>query len=223
MLGKKNRIDGKAYSLKLQLKDGTEFLECARFKVEEKKADGKFGPAKDAGGHDLYVTDVSGDLFRITTRVFEHDQGPIRSFNVGFRDSENNEAYFTDIGLGNGVGRSLANSILNLKSFDNVELGLYVQKKEDKTYPAGSVRQGGKTETVKWAYTPATGLPLHEELKGRGGKLEKDFTNQEVFLFDKLAEFGKTLEKTSAATSTKPTSESAPANTEAASTSDIPF
>ncbi len=188
-LGKTNRIEGKAYSLKLKLKDGEKFLDCARFDVQEKQGTEYVTVSN--------TTDVSGDLFKLTTRVFEHDKGPIRSFNVALRDRTNNEAYFIDVGLGSGLGRSLANSILNLKAFSAVEIGLYPQKSkvDGKTYPAASLRQGGLDETVKWAFDPKSGLPAAEEFKARGGKTEKDYTKQEEFLLEKLKEFGAKLEK----------------------------
>lgn len=187
-IGKTNRTEGKAYSLKLKLKEGEKFLDCARFDIQEKVE----GAYKTTGN----TTDVSGDLFRIETRVFEHDQGPIRSFKLALRDAEKGEAYFIDVGLGSGLGRGLANSLLNLKAFNGVEIGLYPQTNREtkKVYPAVSVRQGGSDETVKWAYDPKDGvIPAPEEFKARGGKMEKDYTKQEVFLLEKLAELAAKL------------------------------
>ncbi len=189
-IGKPGQSQGKAYSVKTRLKDGTTFLDCARFDLQEKQGD-------------KYVTvqstdTLDGDLFQVTTREGEYDGKPIRSFKLGLRDPSVGEAYFIDTSLGSSLGRNLANSILNLKAFDKVEIGLYGQKSKTngKTYPAVAVRQGGSDETVKWAYDPKEGvLPEAETFKARGGKTEKDYTNQEIFLLEKLAEFGKALEK----------------------------
>lgn len=187
-IGKTNRTEGKSYSLKLKLKEGEKFLDCARFDIQE-KVDGAY---KTTGS----ATDVSGDLFRIETRVGDFNDQPIHSFKVGLRDAEKGEAYFIDVGLGSGLGRGLANSLLNLKAFNGVEIGLYPQTNREtkKVYPAVAVRQGGSDETVKWAYDPKDGvIPAPEEFKARGGKMEKDYTKQELFLLEKLKELGAKL------------------------------
>lgn len=196
-LGKTNRFQGKSYSLRLKLKDGDKFLDVPQFEVQENQ-DGKYV----ATGQ---VDTVSGDLFRIETRSFDHAQGTIRSFKAGLRDREKNEAYFVDIGLGNSVGRNIANSLLNLPAFDSVELGLYGQKREGRVYAAASVRQGGVQETVKWKYDPKEVKELQpRQFEGKldpatkKPKIEKDWTGPELFLFDKLTEFGKKLAAESA-------------------------
>lgn len=230
-LGKPGRTDGKAFSLKLRLKDGATFLDCAQFEVQEKQGDKYVTVQK--------TTDVCGDLFQITTREGEYDGKSIRSAKVALRDPELGETYFIDFSLGSNLGRNLANSLLNLKALNAVEIGLYSQKSatNGKTYPAVALRQGGADETVKWAYDPKDGvLPAAEEFKARGGKIEKDYTNQEVFLLEKLAEFGKTLGKGSQsagspapAAPAKAASKSAPKKAAPAPTSsdgvdeDVPF
>lgn len=191
-LGKQNRLEGKAYSLKLKLKDGEAFLETPVFDVQEKQGDKFVSIGRE--------TDVAGDLVKIETRVFDHDKGTIRSFKLALKDSEKNEIYFVDTSLGSGIGRGLANSILNLKAFTNVQVGLYGQKskKDGKTYGAVSVRQGDNDETVKWKYDPKapnSPVPALEEIKVRGGKTDKDPTKQEEFFIAQLNEFAKVVEE----------------------------
>lgn len=213
-LGKQNKIDGKAISLKLQLKDGKSFLDCARFAIQEKGADGKY--------HDTsYETDVAGDLFRIEPRTGEYEGKPVYSFKLALRDPAQNEAYFIDVGLGSGLGRGLANSVLNLQAFDNVQVGLYPQqnKTTKKVYPAVALRQGEATDTVKWKYDPkaeGSEMPEPRIYEGPDGPA-KDYRKQEIFLLEKLTEFAKVVEEMAKnapkaapkATST-PTPESAP-------------
>ncbi len=223
-IGKTNRTEGKAYSLKLKLKEGEKFLDCARFDIQEKIE----GAYKTTGNTDT----VSGDLFRIETRVGDFEGQPIHSFKAGLRDAEKGEVYFVDVGLGSGLGRGLANSLLNLKAFSNVEIGLYPQtnRQTKKVYPAVAVRQGGSDDTVKWAYDPKaenSELPAPEEFKARGGKIEKDYTKQELFLLAKLTELGAKLgnEKPTAQTpeaTAQPTRAAKPAATEQAD-QDVPF
>lgn len=216
-LGKSQQFDGKSYSLRLKLKDGAQFLDCAEFDVQEKQGDKYVSVQK--------TRDVGGDLFRVETREGEYQGEPILTCKLGLRDNALNEAYFVEFGLGSTLGRGLANSILNLKAFEKVDIGLYPQKsqRDGKTYSASALRQGGSKETVKWAYDPAAGvLPPAREFKGKGGKIEKDYSEQERFLFEKLTEFGTQFGKanedisqtekpvvapkqTTAAKSTKPT------------------
>lgn len=187
-LGKTNRIEGKAYFLKLKLKDGERFLDVPVFDVTE-KIDGKYVPVQK-------VEDVNGDLIKINTRLGEFEGSPIRNVTLVLKDRKKGEVYYVDFGLGSGLGRGLANSVLSLKEFVNVQIGLYGQKskKDGKTYPAVSVRQGSSDETIKWAHDPKDGiLPAFREFKGKGGKLEKDWTETEEFLFDEIKTFADTI------------------------------
>jgi len=206
-LGKQNKIiEGKAYSLRHRLKDGNTFVDVGFFEVQEKTG-------KDAQGKDVWSpagreTDVAGDLVRIDTRLGEFEGNPIRSFVLSLRDSEKNEVYFTSFGLGSNLGRNVANSVLNLKAFNNVQFSNYGQlnKETKKTYPALSVRQGDDTTTVKWKYDPkGNELPPPREFVGKGNKTERDYTAQEEFLFEKLKEFAKVVE---AANKNRPKSQS---------------
>ncbi len=201
-LGKQNKIEGKAYSLKLKLKDGDKFLEIPQFDVQEKQGDKYVSIARE--------TDVAGDLVKVETRVGDYEGQPIRNVTLALKDYEKGEIYYVGFSLGSGLGRGLANSILNLvkhdkdgnvvaANFSNVQIGLYGQKskKDGKTYGAVAVREGENTETVKWKYDPAakdSPLPAIREFAGKGGKIEKDPTEQEEFFLAKLNEFAKVVE-----------------------------
>jgi len=197
-LGKSNQFpQGKAYSLKLQLKDGKSFLDCARFAIQD-KVDGEY---KDVG----YETDISGNLFKIEMRQWEYEGKTNRSFKLGLRDSikkpdgkTESEAYFVEVPLGSNLARGLANSILNLQAFDNVQIGLYSQTNREtkKVYPAVALRQGEAKDTVKWKYDSkmeGTLLPGPRIYEGPDGPA-KDFKKQEIFLFERLTEFAKVVE-----------------------------
>jgi hypothetical protein len=191
-LGKQNRTDGKAISLKLQLKDGKSFLDCARFARQEKQSDGKYADV-------AYETDVNGDLIKVEPRLGEYEGKPVYSFKLGLNDPQLNETYYVDVSLGSALGRGLANSVLNLKAFENVQIGLYSQKNEEtkKVYPAASIRQGDVKDTVKKKYDPKaenSEVPAPRIYEGPDGPA-KDFRKQEIFFFDKLTEFAKVVEE----------------------------
>ena len=224
MLGKPDRVfDGKSYSLKLKLKDGATFLEVPEFHVQEKGADGKYHTVQK-------VTDVSGDLHNVVVKTGEYEGQPIRTFTLWLTDVPNKERYFVDVGLGSSLGRTLANSVLNLKAFENVQVGLYSQKsqKDDgKTYPAVSLRQGNAKDTVKWRFRPEDGqLPPAREFAGKGGKIEKDWTATEEFLYGELEKFGAALNKRAPAAQPAEPAAAAPKEEKPAATNideDVPF
>jgi len=222
-LGKKNgRIEGKAFSLKLKLKEGTTFLETPYFEIQEKQGDKYVVTGKES--------DVSGDLIKVETRVNEYEGAPIRSFKVALRDSQTNEIYFTEFGLGSSVGRGVANSVLNLTDFADVQFGCYVTKNKEtqKKYPAVSVRQGNSDKTTGWKFNPkdeGSEMPSVREFAGKGGKTEKDWTAVEEFFLAKLNAFAGVVDAAKA----KPASGPAPTDTQASNKdddsndNDVPF
>jgi hypothetical protein len=146
----------------------------------------------------------------------------VRSFTLGLQDKDKNEAYFVSVGLGSGVGRGIANSVLNLKAFDNVQLGAYAQvnKETKKSYGAVAVRQGDGNTTVKWKYDPKapnSELPAPREFVGKGNKIERDCTAQEEFLLAKLKEFATVVQEEA-----KKRRANAPAQTASNPTNDEP-
>jgi hypothetical protein len=202
-LGNQNRLSGKSYPIKLKLKDGEAFLDVAYFEIQKKVGE-KYEPITPeelealTGSKDP-LRDIEGNLVKISTRLGEYDGKPTRSYTLGLQDPTKGEVYYINVSLGSGVGRGLANSVLNLKVFNAVKVGLYGQKNQQtkKVYPAVALRQGTDTDTVKWKYDPKnpdSGMPPVREFEGRGGSKERDYTAQEIFLFERLNEFSKVVE-----------------------------
>jgi hypothetical protein len=198
--GKQSSFKGRNISAKYTSKEGTTFLEVPYFLLSEKKGD-KY-PAltpeelKALTGAETHPTEISGDLVEITTREGEYEGQPVRSFKLVLEDGDTRN--YVEFGLGSIVGRGVANTVLNLKGADNVRIGSYssFNKAKGKAFPQVSVRQGDSEETVKWKYDPKaenSPLPKAREFQGKGGKVELDYTEQEVFLFNALNEFAKTV------------------------------
>lgn len=208
-LGNKNKIEGKAYSLKLKMKEGETFLDVPYFDLQKKVGDEYKSMKGDdlaaITGSDELIHDVAGQLVKVDTRIGEFEGSPVHSYTLALRDSNRNEVYYVNVGLGSSLGRSLANSLLNLTAFNDVEIGLYGQKNKEtkKVYPAACLRQGDDRKVVKWKYDPkdpASGLPAAREFEGRGGKKERDYTAQEEFFIAQLKELGKKVEASSKGT-----------------------
>lgn len=200
-LGKSNRVDGKALSLKLATKRDGKFLPKPEWEVSAKQADGEYKTFNnqeliDAVGVEGPLYDVAGDLIGIDTRVGSFDDKPIYNVSLNLRDKDRNEVYFTGFSVGSSIGRKLANSVLNLKAFENVQVGLYNQQNKEtkEVYGAAALRQGNDTATVKGKFDFKT----DENLKprpyiGEGGKEKKDWTKVDLFLFEQLKAFGEAL------------------------------
>lgn len=232
-LGKPNRsFEGKNYSLQFKLKDGDKFVDQGFFQVSESTGE------KNAQGKTIYKdtgreTDVSGNLVNILTDSRDTENGTVRSFTLLLNDPEKKENYYTRFGLGSNLGRRTANAILNLQGFENVQLSSYSQQNQEtkKIYPALSVRQGDSSATIKPKYDVKDAnseIPKAREYVGKGGKTEYDYTQQEVFLLQKLTEFGKVVSE--AAKKHTPTSKSveapaatAPKSAEENLDEDVPF
>lgn len=187
-LGKKNRFEGKNYSIKLKLKDGDNFLEQPILEVQEKQGDKYVTVAKE--------TEVSGDLFSLKAEANETEKfGTIRSYTLGLRDVEKNEAYYIQIGLGSNIGRGLANSILSLKAFNNVSISTYTQTakagpSKGKKFGQAGLRQND--EIVRWKFEKAQ---IPAVVKVTVGKKEaSDDTEQQEFFLNHLKEFALVVE-----------------------------
>jgi len=201
-LGNHNRIQGKSYSIKLRLKQGDDFLDNAIFELQKKVGE-EYVPFTDEEREALTgstdpLRDVAGDLVKLDTRQGEYEGSPVYSVTIALQDPVRGEVYYINASLGSSLVRGLANSILNLKAFNNVEIGLYGKKNKEtkKIYPTVALRQGGVQDTVKWKYdTKQEGCPLPavREFVGRGGKTERDYSAQEKFLYEQLKEFGKVV------------------------------
>lgn len=197
-LGKINRVDGKALSLKLATKRDGVFLPKPEWEVSVKQADGEYKTLNnqeliEAVGVEGPLYDVAGDLIGIDTRVGSYEDSPIYNVSLNLRDKDRNEVYFTGFSIGSIMGRKLANAVLNLQAFDNVQVGLYNQQNKEtkKVYGNVALRQGNETATVKGKYDFKTDENMQPRLfEGKGGKQEKDWTKVDLFLFEKLKEFG---------------------------------
>lgn len=137
---------------------------------------------------------LSGNLIGVEPKETVWQGKTIKSVNVTLVDNTAGEIYFITVPYSN-LGRGLMNSLLALKSFDNVEIGLYQTKpKADggKTYPAVSLRQAG--EIVRWRYDQKD-LPPPDEIVFKGEKM-RDFTKVETFFADQLKELNKVVKST---------------------------
>lgn len=195
-----NSFNGKAYTAKLKLKDGEHFLDVPHFEFQT-KVGGEYvtltdAQIKEAFGVEAPVRDVSGNLVAIDTRIGEFEGEPIHNVTVSLRDPDRNEVYYVQFVSNNNLGRSIANSLLNLQSLDNVQFGLWgqVNKEKRKTYPACSIRQGDSNDTIKWKYDPKTDERFQPRIfKGKRDKDEKDWTAVDEFIFSELAGAGAQL------------------------------
>lgn len=177
-LGKPQRKDLKAFSLKIKTKD----LPKPEFVVSERQGD-KFVELPER------EYNVSGNLIGVEPKETLWQGKTIKSVNVTLTDGD--QIYFVTVPYSN-LGRGLMNSLLALKSFNEVEIGLYQTKpKSDggKTYPATSLRQAG--EIVRWRYSQAE-LPPPDEIVFKGEKM-RDFTKVESFFAAQLKELNKVI------------------------------
>lgn len=199
-IGKKNRFSGsKAYFAKIITKRDGKFLPLAEFQISVKGSEGEYKPLtaealKELTGEDGPVRDVVGDLVSIDTRVGHYEDDPIYNVSLGLEDKGRGEIYFTDFTVGSSLGRNLANSVLNLQAFNNVQVGLYGNKgTEGKIYSNVALRQGQIKETVKWKFKMGDENLKPREFEGKGGKMEKDYTKVDLFLFEQLEKLGNSL------------------------------
>jgi hypothetical protein len=177
-LGKPVRKDLKAFSLKIKTKD----LEKPEFLVSEKQGD-KFVELPER------ESTVSGNLIAIEPKEFKWENKLIKSVTATLVD--NDQIYFLTIPY-SSLGRGLMNTLLSLKTFDNVEIGLYQTKAKTpngKTYPASAVRQNG--ELIRWKFDLAQ-LPQPEEITFKGEKM-RDFSKQEAFFAEQINELNKVI------------------------------
>lgn len=201
-VGKSNKFPAnKSYSARLTLKDGADFLPIPEFRFQGKDAAGEYKDLDNeailqAFGVEAPIREISGDLVAVDTRTGEYDKQPIYNVTLGLRDSSRNEIIFAQFVENNNLGRSVANRLLNLKAFENVQFGLYsqVNRETKKTYAAAALRQGDSTETIKFKYDPKTAPELQPRtFEGVGGKLTKDWTKVDSFLFGELTKLGESL------------------------------
>ena len=217
-LGKPNRADGKAFSLKLATKRNGAFLPRPEWEVTVKLPDGTYSDPftneklKEEIDVEGPLYDAAGDLVSIDCREGSYEDKPIYNVSLNLRDRARNEVYFAGFSVGSALGRKLANAVLSLTAFDNVQVGLYnqVNKETKKVYGAAALRQGDNPATVKGKYDFKTDPNLQpREFEGVGGKSQKDWSKPDLFLFERLKEFAATI-KGKPANTVKPEEGSAP-------------
>ena len=196
-----SQVAGKKFNAKLTLKEGTAFLDNPYWGFSAKQTDGSYAPFTqeqllEAFGVEGPIYDIAGDLISVDTRVGEYQGDPIHNVTLGLQDAERGEIYYAQFIANNNLGRSIANSLVNLKAFSNVQLGLWGQfsKATNKTYPACSIRQGDSRDTVKWKFDPKEDANLNpREFAGKGGKVEKDYTKVDEFMLAQINQLGDAL------------------------------
>lgn len=92
------------------------------------------------------ATYVSGDLFKVDVKERIIKDISNKAANVYLREKESNEAYVLEL-LFNVASRSLFNGLINLETFDNLNISIYQTKKG---YPAYSIKQNDKR--IDWKY-----------------------------------------------------------------------
>lgn len=175
MLGS-NKTNNKVYFLKITTKDKDKKSVAPHFAVSEKVGD-KWEVTKE-------VKDVSGNLTGVTIEKKTWEEQEYDVIKFALEDTDTQETYVLDLRQ-NLLARSIFNSFLNLKTFNNIEVGLYTKKGEG-SYPAVSVKQNG--ERVSWAYE-LDQLPKIEKVKV-GKKEVVDSTELDEFFINKLKELG---------------------------------
>jgi hypothetical protein len=177
--------NAKLYYVKLKTKDLPEPL----FEVKLKKGE------KDYEIVDPAARFVSGNIIDIQNRETKHEKKTIKSVSVTMQDGD--EYYFVGIPH-TYLGRNILNSLLGLKTFNGVEIGVYQSKpKPDPKDPnkmrpgfaSSAVRQAGKLVYGKFKQEE---LPKIEKVKV-GNELFSDTTAIEAFLIKQVEELGKVV------------------------------
>lgn len=95
-------------------------------------------------GIDKEVKFLGGDLIELRNKMFKYEGKDIESVVATFVDKAKDEAYITTISHGY-LGWNILNSIANLKSYTNLEIGLYTSKPKEgqtKGFHSAATRQG---------------------------------------------------------------------------------
>lgn len=179
-IGKKNRANLTAYSLRIRTKD----LPAPIFEVQKKVGEKQY---ENQGTTDT----ISGNLVGVKAKTFTWEGQDIRSVDLSLVDNE--EIYFVSIPE-TMLGMGIVNSVLNLTAFNDVELGLYQTKPKEgqtKTYNAAALRQDG--QLVKWKYGNDE-LPAPDEVVFKG-KTQRDYSKRWDFLVKELEEVASKIKE----------------------------
>jgi hypothetical protein len=181
--------NAKIYSFQIKTKD----LPAPHFEVRKKVGD-KYEPLSEK------VTRVSGHVVSLQHKVFKYDNKDIKSVTVTFRDGD--DVYFVTVGY-TFIGRNILNSILSLKTFDQIEIALYQSKPKpdaiNKTgFASASVRQGPERTLIKGLLVKEQ-LPEIKKIKINGQNMS-DTTDIDEFFEKKIVEFAKIVRAAAQAT-----------------------
>ncbi len=180
--------NAKLYYFKLKSKDLPEPV----FEVKRKVV-------KD-GKDDFEVVDpaarfVEGDLIEIANKEFKHDKKTIRSVTATLRDGD--DYYFVGIPH-TYLGRNILNSLLALKTFEGVQIGVYQSKpkpdpKDPKVmrpgFASSAVRQNGELVYGKFEKDKLPAIPkvkVGDQFFSDDSKITEHFIKE-------VAEFQKVL------------------------------
>ncbi len=194
-LGSTNQNTGKLYILKVLTKDVDKKEIPPVFAVSEKVTVEEDGKKVEKWQKTSEVKDVSGTLTKVECSKREWEGQEYDVIKVTLTDYEKDESYLLDLRQ-NSVARNIYNSILSLKTFDNVSVGLYEKKgsgdNAGKKFPAVSVKQGGNR--TEWAFK-LDELPEIKKVKV-GKKVAIDSSELDEFYVKHLTEFGERLKNT---------------------------
>lgn len=183
MLGNENNQNGKLFILKIKSKDESDKPVAPFFTVTE-KIDGNWKVTSK-------VKDVQGRISKVEVEEKEWEQETYSAVKVYLNDDSLQETYLLDLRF-NNLTRQLFNSLINVKDFGNVKIGLYekTSKKDGKVYPNAAVREGEKL--VNWKHE-LDALPKVVEIPIKGKKPIRDYSEINDFYVTELNKFADTV------------------------------
>ncbi len=138
---------------------------------------------KQKQGEDLVVVDtgvrfVEGNLIDIQNKEFKHGKKTIKSVSAVFQDTSKgkNEVYFVGIPH-TYLGRNILNSLLALKTFGGIQIGVYKSKPRPDLKNPGVMREGFASSAVRQNGQLVYGKFKNEELP----KIPKVQVGEETF------------------------------------------
>ncbi len=172
--------DTTLYSFKIKTKD----LPAPVFEVSKKVGD-NYEKLKET------ATRVSGNIISAVHKENTHEGKEIKSLSLTFQDLK--EVYFVSVGY-TFLGRNAFNSLLALKTFDDVEIGLY----QSKPKPDAVNRTGFASVATRQAGELVRGLYEREQLPATkkvrvNGKDQTDTEALDLFFEEKLKAWCKVV------------------------------
>jgi hypothetical protein len=153
-------------------------------------------------GVDKQIKFLAGDLVDIRNKTGKTAEGKeIESASVSIFDREKDEGYIVSVGQ-TFLGRNILNSLVNLKTFNGIEIGLYTSKPKPgqaKGFKSAAVRQNGQL-----IYGKFKNEELPEIKKVQVGKeVHSDQVMINAFFTQQVEEFAKVLRAARPAGSTQ--------------------